>query len=120
MRQVALDSGTPGSVASSSARDARARAARRRASLARRRRLAPTVSPAIRPAGPVALAVGSSRLTEVEIERRVAHVARVFVQTIRSVPMPGVAPLRRRDWLLISGIVVVEALVVLLLGWGAR
>ncbi len=121
MRTGILDPTPPGTALSSAGpRVARARAARRRAALARRRRLVPVVSAPALPARQRPRATGSRGLSDAEIERQLEHLARVLVRTMRAVPMPGVAPLRRRDLLLIAGIVVAEALVVLLFGWAAR
>ncbi len=120
MRTGILDPAPPGPVdASALVRAARIRAARRRASAARHRRLVPGLvahTAAVRHASPPR----GAPLSGQEVEHRLDRLARVLVRTMRSVPMPGVAPLRRRDWLLIGAVVVGEALVVLLFAWAAR
>jgi hypothetical protein len=58
-------------------------------------------------------------LTAEEFDRSLEHVARVLVKTIRAVPMPGVSPFTRRDWVIVIGTVVAEALIVALLVAGA-
>lgn len=59
-------------------------------------------------------------LSAKEFDRRLEHVARVLVKTIRAVPMPGVSPFTRRDWIIVVGVVLTEALVVVLLVAGAQ
>jgi hypothetical protein len=108
------------------ARRAHLSAARRRAWMARRRGSAPARSVGERAganSGPPAAAArsASGHLTPDEVEQGRARAAMALVRTIRSVPMPGVAPFSRRDLVLVGAVVALEALVVLFVaGGGAR
>jgi hypothetical protein len=112
---------TPRATGSPLARRARLAAARRRAWTARRASTGPGHDPAH--AAPVAPGISRTparTLTAEEFDRRLEHVARVLVRTIRAVPMPGVSPFTRRDWAKVVGIVVAEALIVVVLVAGAQ
>ncbi len=109
--------------ARSALRHARIRSARLRAATARRRARDRHATPATRFAARARLStlpghvVATTRrpLDGDEVARRLDRVAAALVRTIRSVPAPGVAPLRRRDIALLATVVAVEAGVVLLI-----
>ena len=113
---------TPRATGSPLARRARLAAARRRAGTARRMTTGcparnRTLAGSARP--DVSRTQGRALSAE-EFDRRLEHVARMLVRTIRAVPMPGVSPFTRRDWVIVVGVVLAEALVVVLLVAGAQ
>ena len=112
----------PRATGSPLARRARLAAARRRAGTARRTGTGRTVrDPGHRASpGPGVPRAPARALSAKEFDRRLEHVARVLVKTIRAVPMPGVSPFTRRDWIIVVGVVLTEALVVVLLVAGAQ
>lgn len=58
-------------------------------------------------------------LTDLERQRRVDRVAAFLVRTMRACPAPGIAPLTTRDWLVISGAVLLPYLAVFALAAAA-
>jgi len=69
---------------------------------------------------PASAAIGRvETLSSDELDRRRAYAAIALVRTIRSVPLPGVAPFTRRDRLLFVALIAAEAIVVALVAAAA-
>ncbi len=100
------------------ARRVRNAAARKRASIARYRALGRGAGDGPGSAsahGPASAAIGRfETLSSDELDRRRTHAAIALVRTIRSVPLPGVAPFTRRDRLLFVALIAAEAIIVVL------
>ena len=120
---LAAGTSPPTRATPSALRHARIRSARLRAATARRRARDRHAAPAARFAVRAPLPLLSGHVVAAtrrpldgdEVARRLDRVAVALVRTIRSVPAPGVAPLRRRDIALFAAVVAVEAGVVLLI-----